>query len=82
MAEKTVQFKKIDDPRSKDHNAFECFVAVWFHDGRNVIIGAPTLVALAECWKEITGSVLDRFSAQHSLVCRYDIPVEREGKAK
>lgn len=44
------------------------FVAIWAFNGKEIIIGAPTLKDLAQQWTRITGSRLDKKSAQEVVI--------------
>lgn len=61
----STQFKK-----QKDHDrvAFEAYVAISSNSGSHMMVGAPTLNALAEAWAQVTGIPLDRRMAQRVFI--------------
>ena len=68
------QFRKLQVQYLKPKAGFEAYVAVWNGGGDEVIIGAPTLEALADQWENITGRKLQRDRAQHVMLTYCDVP--------
>jgi hypothetical protein len=68
---KAAQFKRRRVMAQKPVAGYEAYVAIWMNDGRGeVMIGAPTLDALALRWQQITRSseAFDRARAQHVVL--------------
>ena len=62
---------------------FDAYVAVWDHRlAGEIVIGAPTMDALANVWATLTNGVLDRTTAQHVILTRMDGPEALFAEAK
>lgn len=76
------QFTKLAVEYHKPRAGFDAYIAVW-NGGRNeVVIGAPTLEALAQEWESITGQQLKRDRAQHVVLTYCDAPEVMMQQAK
>jgi hypothetical protein len=77
-------FTKLMVQISKPSGGFDAYIAVWRErpDTAEVVLGAPSLEALAERWQRITGLVLDAKRAQHVVMTYCTAPEELWLQAK
>jgi hypothetical protein len=70
---------QVHEPRA----GFDMYVAVWSKPGHGeCVIGAPSVMALAERWYDITQTALDANRAQHVMVIQCDAPESLMDQAK
>lgn len=70
---------QINEPRP----AFDMYIAVWSNFGcGECVIGAPSLQALRDRWRQITRTPLDASRAQHVLVMHCNAPDDLMDRAK
>lgn len=72
--EHAKQFTRLAVEYHKPRAGFDAYIAVWRGPRSEVVIGAPTLDALAEEWEDITGLRLQRERAQHVVLTYCDVP--------
>lgn len=75
------QFPRFPVRYTEPFIGFDAYVAVWANGGREVVIGAPTLAALALRWKEITLTDLNRDRAQHVVMTSVTAEFVEQAKA-
>lgn len=78
-----TQFQRMRVQITEPRSAFDMHIAVWKNSGRGeCVIGAPSVEALRERWKQITCTRLDESRVQHVIVMLCEAPEGLLNRAK
>lgn len=78
-----TQFQKMQVTVNEPRAGFDMYIAVWSTPGCDeCVIGAPSVMALAKRWFDITKLPLDANRAQHVMVIQCDAPEALMNQAK